>query len=179
MILKQVCVWLKYTVCWQFFPHVPIRGLWYIICSILSLMDEQNSCDLFKQQEESSLTRKEGFLKKVFITSYAHGHIHVTTWASPKQFYCTWGAPTFVIQKWALLNRIISLTEWNLWCRKLHQHQLLWSHPANKSERTHQPTAYQTMFSARCGANSNIPGQWTQWNISEVGRSIPSLLWLQ
>jgi len=42
-------------------------------------MDEQNSCDLFKQQEESSLTRKEGFLKKVFITSNAHGHIHVTT----------------------------------------------------------------------------------------------------
>jgi len=49
------------------------------VLSTLSLMDEQNSCDLFKQQEESSLTRKEGFLKKVFITSNAHGHIHVTT----------------------------------------------------------------------------------------------------
>jgi len=49
------------------------------VLSTLSLMDEQNSCDLFKQQEESSLTRKEGFLKKVFISSNAHGHIHVTT----------------------------------------------------------------------------------------------------
>ena len=169
MILKQVCVWLKYTVCWQFFPHVPIRGLWYIICSILSLMDEQNSCVLFKQQEKSLL------LPMLMDTSLLQHEPH---WSS----FIVWVNEvlhTFVIQKWALLNSIISLTEWNLWCRKLHQHQLLWSHPANKSERTHQPTAYQTMFSARCGANSNIPGQWTQWNISEVGRSIPSLLWLQ
>ena len=120
------------------------------VLSTLSLMDEQNSCVLFKQQEKSLL------LPMLMDTSLLQHEPH---WSS----FIVWVNEvlhTFVIPKWGLLNSIISQTEWKLWWRKLHQHQFLWSHPTNKSKNHHQPQHinYQPMFSARCGANSNIAG---------------------